>query len=68
MTDPKETTSDTAVEQHGAGVPNPDERDPDKASDVGGPAGGIETTLGDAMDEPGSLGGEDDEGQARNPI
>jgi hypothetical protein len=65
MTDPRETTNDTEVEQHYAGRPNPDERDPNEGSDVGGPAGAVQATVGDALDDPDALGDDD---QARNPI
>jgi hypothetical protein len=68
MTDPKETTSDTTVERHSAGRPNDVERDPDRGSDVGGPAGGIETTLGDDLESGNSLGDDRPDSQARNPL
>jgi hypothetical protein len=68
MTDPKETTSDTQEQVHGGGLPNPAERDPDRSSDVGGPAGGIETTLENGLDEDSSVGDSATDSQARNPL
>jgi hypothetical protein len=44
------------------------ERDPDRGSDVGGPAGGIETTLGDDLESGNSLGDDRPDSQARNPL
>jgi hypothetical protein len=68
MTDPKETTNDEQVQQHGAGLPNPAERDPDQGSDVGGPAGGVQNAAENAVDEQTSAGNTATDDQARNPL
>jgi hypothetical protein len=68
MTDPKETTNDTAVEQHHAGRPNDDERDPDTGSDVGGPAAGIQSSAQNGMQQDDAVGETASQSQARNPL
>lgn len=68
MTDPKETTSDVQSEGHGAGRPNPVERDPDRGSDVGGPASGVETTLENGLASDSSVGDGETDSPARNPL
>jgi hypothetical protein len=68
MTDPKETTNNSHSEGHYAGRPNADEDDPNRGSDVGGPAGGLETTLEDGIDVGGSAGEDESGRQARNPL
>jgi|1186.fasta_scaffold193459_2 hypothetical protein len=68
MTDPKETANDTQVQQHNAGRPNSAERDPNQGSDVGGPAGGIQTTAENGLDQDSSVGDSATDSQARNPM
>jgi hypothetical protein len=68
MTDPKETTNNTHSEGHSAGRPNPSEGDPAQGSDVGGPAGGLETTLETSTDQGGSVGENESDRQTRNPL
>jgi hypothetical protein len=68
MTDPKETTSDIQTEGHASGRPNATERDPNQGSDVGGPAGGIETTLENGLDQDSSVGDNETDSPARNPM
>jgi hypothetical protein len=68
MTDPKETTSDTQVEQHNAGRPNDEERDPNEGSDVGGPASGIQSAAQNGMHQDDGVGDTQSQSQARNPL
>jgi hypothetical protein len=68
MTDPKETTNNTHTEGHRAGRPNDTEADRGQGSDVGGPAGGIETTLEDDLDQDSSVGDNATDSPARNPM
>ena len=68
MTDPKEATSDVQTEGHIGGKPNPVERDATQGSDVGGPAAGMQTTLGDSLDQDSSVGDSETDSQARNPM
>jgi len=68
MTDPKETTNDTQVQQHNAGRPNDAERDPNEGSDVGGPASGVQSAAQDGLDQDDSVGDTQEDSQARNPL
>ena len=67
MTDPKETTNDTEMQQHAGGQPNAVESDPNAGSDVGGPAGSVQSGAETALHQDKSIADDDQLDEARNP-
>jgi hypothetical protein len=68
MTDPKETTNDMQMQQHVGGQPNALEDDADTGSDVGGPAGSVQSGAESAVHHDKSIQDDDQLDEARNPI